>query len=365
MVKAGGFVELSCPTLAPRPGRRVSVQTEVHPLGGARSISDAGRWLPAPTALSFGSLRAIYPDARWDCAVVVASLAGRQAGYLAVHRHRFGPCTEATYDVTRVMGLPARSGEYAYLGGRHDLVAGVVLAEGLDSDAAAVRRALLDRARAEAAQAGLGAAALYVTDSEVADFADGLGADCVVRQLGSAAVIDIAALGSLGYPAGLRPSRRQLIRQERRRLASLALVVTEVPAAGAVAGAAPLISSVRRGHGVPDHPRLVAHRLGQWLACGVGEHVAFEVRGPAGTLLAVSFGCRAGARLEIYDIGLVPDHEHRHLAYAAAAVHGPVRHAERHGCASVHLGLGSSTPKVLRGAHLIPVWGLATPTSKG
>ncbi|GIF01025.1 GNAT family N-acetyltransferase [Paractinoplanes rishiriensis] len=334
---------------------RLGLRTEVRPLDDAWSVLEAGRWLPSPGALSPGSLRAIYPDARWDCAVVLARLGERPVGYLAVHRRRFGPCRDADYDLTRVLGL---DGEYAYLGGRHDLAAGVVLADRPGADPGEVRRALLAGGLAEVGRAGIGAAALYVPDSEVADFAAALGAGCVVRRLGSAAVLDLA---EPGYPAGLRRSRRKLVRQERRRLEALAMTVTEVPAEGAAGGAAPLIAAVRRGHGLPDHPRLVAHRLGQWLACGTGEHVAFEVRDRAGMLLAVSFGCRAGDRLDMYDIGLVAEHEHRHLAYAAAGVHGPIRHAERHGCTTIHLGLSSSAPKVLRGARLVPVWGLANP----
>jgi hypothetical protein len=50
------------------------------------------------------------------------------------------------------------------------------------------------------------------------------------------------------------------------------------------------------------------------------------------------------------------DFEVRGLVYAEVLVYAPMRCAAQAGCAAVSLGLGSRTPKVLRGAQLATVW---------
>jgi hypothetical protein len=129
--------------------------------------------------------------------------------------------------------------------------------------------------------------------------------------------------------------------------------------------AVPLVLGIKHRHGVPDHPDLVRYRLEDWATDPAGERVAFVLRDSSGTMLGVTFGCRRSSVLELYEVGLVEESDVRHLVYAEILVYAPLRSAAVNECNQIILGLGSTTPKKLRGAAITNVWAVGESQHKG
>jgi hypothetical protein len=256
-------------------------------------------------------------------------------------------------------GSDRRADAYQLIGAGSDLVAGAVVRPGVsDGERGVLVRTLADAAFAEARRLGLTGAALYLRNEQIDHFGVGRSR----ARVDELARLDVVDGGDEAYLASLDAGRRSVVVRDWRKLGEHGLRSETVPAAAVVDEAAPLVVNVKRRHGVLDHPRLAAMRLRRWADEPFGERLAFVVRGGAGELLAVCFGCRHGRVLEMLEIGLVDESALRHLAYVEAMVYGPRRYAAQSGCRELHLGLGSAHPKCLRGARMAPVWAV---TSEG
>lgn len=121
--------------------------------------------------------------------------------------------------------------------------------------------------------------------------------------------------------------------------------------------AAPLVADVSTRNGTPEDPRLVPWRLTAWRENTTGRHLMLVAR-DAGQLVGVCFAREAIHALDAYDIGLAPDHPHRHAIYTELVVRTPVRLALRSGKDRVDLGVGHPAPKQRRGADSTLQWSL-------
>jgi hypothetical protein len=319
----------------------------------------ANAWQASSAALAPSALTRAARDARWQTVALVAMREGVAVGLLALSRCKGSSFATATADpavaAPDLFG-PAPACNYLLLGGHWDLVADALVAVDLDGQRRfAVTATLVAEGTRRAERAGLVAAALYVPDRSVEAFMAGFGGG-TRQQVDTAWTLEVPAGGAEGYLASLDHGRRSVVRRDWRRLDALGLRAEECPAHEAVGEAAPLVVNIKHRHGAADHPRLAELRLAGWANDGFGDRTAFVVRDRDGRMLAVSFGCRHGGVLEMYEVGLAEDAELRHTAYTEVLVYAPLRHAWRTGRAAVGLGLGSAQPKRLRGAVGSPVW---------
>jgi hypothetical protein len=324
----------------------------------------ANSWQASSAALAPTSMMRAAHDARWKTVALVAVLAGVPVGLLPLARFkgsRFAATTSDPAAVAPDLFRQISASDYLLLGGHSDLVADALVATDLGAQHRfGVTATLVAEGVGRAERAGLVAAALYVPDRSVDAFMAGFGGGAR-RQVDTAWTLAVPADGPDGYLASLDHGRRSVVRRDWRRLDALGIRAEECPAREAVAEAAALVVNVKHRHGVADHPRLAGLRLDSWASDGFGVRTAFVVRGRDQRMLAVSFGCRHGEVLEMYELGLVEDAEVRHAAYTEVLVYAPLRHAWRTGCTTVGLGLGSSQPKRLRGAVASPVWAVGRP----
>ncbi|HEX5995228.1 MAG TPA: GNAT family N-acetyltransferase [Jiangellales bacterium] len=333
-----------------------------------RDTVAANAWQASTAALAPSSLLRAARDGRWRTVVLVAMLAGVPVGLLSLTRLKGSAFAAATSDPAMLApGLFGRvpASDYLLLGGHGDLVADALVAADVSADHRfAVTAALVAEGTGRAERSGLVAAALCVPDGSVEAFVAGFGA-AARQEVDRAWTLRVPAGGPDGYLASLDHGRRSVVRRDWRRLDALGVRAEECPAREAVGEAAQLVVNVKHRHGVADHPRLAALRLDDWASDEFGLRTAFVVRGPDRRMLAVSFGCRHGEMLEMYEVGLVDDSEVRHAAYTEVLVYAPLRSAWRTGCTTVGLGLGSAQPKRLRGAVGSPVWAVGRRNGRG
>jgi hypothetical protein len=321
----------------------------------------ARRWWQISAALAPQDLLRRAPDAQWAVSWVLAESDGAVVGLLPMWRSIRPRFASGLFDPRQVapeiFGSGGDARDYLLIGGAADLVAGYSVARQLTgAERHRVGTALVGRAFAEAGERGLRGASLYVREAQLDSFvgagAGGRRAACAVDEFAELAVPD---QGIEAYLRGLSSGRRSTVRRDLDGLRRRELRSRTVPAADAITESAGLVAAVKARHGIPDHPRLAAMRLTGWAGAALGRRLAFTVRDPGGELLAVSFGCRHGDVLELYEIGLA-ESAHRHYAYVEALVYAPLRFAIENGCRLLQLGLGSSRPKMLRGATLSSVW---------
>jgi len=253
-------------------------------------------------------------------------------------------------------GTQVSPDQYLFIGGAADLVSGVAILAGLGQiDAEETRSALVDAAFDIAVHDSLVGVALYVRDSELPAFIgrDGQRDHEAVSEFSS---IHITGGEMAAYLGSLNHGRRSVVLRDLRRISEAGLLAAEVPPGEIIDEASPLIVAVKKRHETMDHPMLTQLRLIGWSRAAVGVPVAFSVRDVGGRLIAVSFGCHQPPSLEMYEVGLADDPPDRHLAYTEVLVYAPLRYALRESCTQIDLGLGSTTPKRLRGAQVSTVW---------
>lgn len=157
----------------------------------------------------------------------------------------------------------------------------------------------------------------------------------------------------LGSLADLPREVRQTIRHGERKIAEYQIVVDAVPWRDYRGSACELIAAHNKCKDTADHPALVRYRMDQWDEC---EEVTVLV-------LHAGAGDEKGAvtlllfrdELEVYEVGL-PDQvsPFRRAMYACLTFHEPRRVARSYGLRTMRAGLGSATPKRLRGAQAVP-----------
>lgn len=326
---------------------RTKFGTTVVPLEDIPQRVFQSEWVTESVLLHPSRFRRASARGAWRSWAVLAHSEDEIIAVMVVQQAR-QPNVTAVFDPAKVAPTLFELTDpqsYLLLGGVTDLVSGTAVAPGSST----ARAALVSAAKEEAVRRGLIPAALYVRDQELDAFIE-LGA---AERVSQACVIRLAG-GDEGYLAALRGKQRRTVIGDRRRIAESALRSEVLPAIKAVSLSA-LVVNVKRRHGVPDHSRLVRMRLVEWAAEPVGERLAFVVSGTTGPL-AVTYACRTTERLEIYEIGLVDDAEHRHDAYTEGLVHAPVRFCIERAIPEIHLGLDTVKTKIRRGAVATPVW---------
>lgn len=328
-------------------------------------------WQYTTVGLAPARLRAAARDRRWNTRYAVASEGDKPLGILPIYRAVTDQRPYSEYDAPAVSeelfsGAPDDPREWLLIGGRRDLVAGAPVRSDLSPvEAERVRWELGRRAFDEARSNGLLGMMLYVRVSEVSVFLSAAGPTGDTAVIGGDATLRIDRHQPRPYPAGLSRKRRYTVLREWRERDSLGLRSEVVPAEEVFDEAAPLVVEVKNKYGIPDHPRLVAMRLREWVASGIGKYLAFVVRDPGGQLTASAFVCHDGPVLEVYELGLRQDAENRHLAYLEATIYGPLRYGTTHECRAIQLGLGSPTPKWIRGATVEPVFAISADARPG
>ncbi|MER6738279.1 GNAT family N-acetyltransferase [Streptomyces puniciscabiei] len=303
--------------------------------------------------------RLAVADARWHSSFVVAEMNGRPVGVLPLNRCRSAAFPAPIYDPAHIapqLFEVRRADSHLLIGGSTELVSGYVTRTALDESARRqVGRALVTAAFRHAESHDLTPAVLYVRDEQLAEFREPGNQD----DRPAVKLDDFAELPVSGdYLSSLNHGRRSVVRRDWNRLDASGLRAEEVNAFDVIDETAELVAAVKQRHDVPEHPRLAAMRLRRWAKEPLGRRLAFVVRDSDGGILAATYGCHYGHVLELYEIGLAESAD-RHLAYTESMIYGPLRYAEREGCSSIHLGLGASRPKDLRGAMFSPVWAVA------
>jgi hypothetical protein len=376
----------------PSSGIWAGIAIEEVPAAGLTDAAACGPWRSASVALEPARLR-LAGSGRWGVSFLVARMDAAVVAVLPLFRHRGASFASAVFDPASVApGLfgdrPANADRYLFIGGGPELVAGAATAAGLARPVAdRITAALAGAAFATAARRELTGVSLYVRDSELGAFAgpetglEGGPETGPQGPRGVAAVGEFTALhlpegGMDGYLASLNHGRRSVVRRDLARIAQAGLTAAEAPPADLIEEAAELVTAVKARHGQPGHPMLTSLRLTEWSRAPGGVPVAFGVRDRAGRLIAASFGthrtedthctedtrrtedthCTETGVLELYEVGLADDPAVRQLAYVEVLVYAPLRFAFLTGCRRIDLGLGSTTPKKLRGAKSSPVW---------
>jgi uncharacterized protein len=342
-------------------GVRVSV---TEPAGVPDAMWEAD-WSSHLLALHPCRVRETLRHPAWRHRVVVATLDGEVAGMMPASSPVGAVFPAEIFDPRlRAPGLPGprRSArDYLLIGGHFDLASGCAVRSGLPPQAAGrIRRRVAEAAFALAQDDGLAGVALYVTDAERAEWADGQHT-WAPYQTAEYASIELAEPTRVAYLASLRHSRRSVVLRDERELDRLGLRAEVVAPCAVLSEAVPLVAAVKTGHGIVEPAELGSYRLGQWSQAGAGTAIAFALHDPDGELLAVSFGRCDKDTVEMYEIGLRSGSPDRRLAYAEVLVYAPLRYAFDHGCTRLRLGCESIHPKQLRGAAVTPLWAVSQP----
>lgn len=156
----------------------------------------------------------------------------------------------------------------------------------------------------------------------------------------------------LGSLADAPRSVRQTIRSGERQLAEHHVEATTVPWAGYDGDGCDLIAAHNRGKGMADHPELVRYRMDQWAECA--EVTVLLVTATAGGLTGVTSLLLFRDEMEVYEIGLpAGEGAARRAVYTCLTFYEPRRIARELGLRTLRAGLGTGTPKRMRGAEAV------------
>jgi hypothetical protein len=309
-------------------------------------------------AISPHYLVRLSQDSRWRVDFWLTSLAGEPAALLATMRAKASQFELGLRDQADAwFGTPSTDHSLVYFGNPSDLASGVAVNRRLSAETQRVASELAVAAAADyATTAGEIPLALWVPNGQSEIFRRGLGqtTECVVDQYWELQVI---GSGLQEHLEGQRYSVRKDMRRDLLTIERLGLVSTEVRPVDLIAESASLVANVKASHNVLDHERLIAYRLERFAESRVSERIAFEVRDSESRLVAAQFAAVNHDRIELYEFGLVPDHEGRHAAYLEAMIYSPLRAAFELGISHIGLGMGAGEPKRSRGAVPEHRWG--------
>jgi hypothetical protein len=163
--------------------------------------------------------------------------------------------------------------------------------------------------------------------------------------------LDLPGDGFDDYAAGLSASRRSTVRRDVAASAAAGHVAETMPLSAALDFAPELLANVQRRHGGPADVAAMRAALENQAASLDDLSVVFLVRGAAGDPVAYSLAYAFGDTLYARLAGLRHDAAEGSGAYFRATYYEPIRHAYRIGARTVHLGIGSLRPKLLRGGR--------------
>lgn len=299
-------------------------------------------------------------DVRVESQAVIAVDNGTLLGVLPIYRLRRGDFPSPIFDPRHVapdiFGQVGHGPErFLLVGGYSDLVSGCAVSATASSTRRFETRIALTRGALEHARVRmLTPVGLYVRnedrDAYLAAWQPAMSA-----EIAQSATLAVKGASDEDYAASLSSGRRSIVRRDWTRFKRSGLRAAEADPLAVIDEAVEYVCEVKRRHGIADHPRLVRVRLHRWCDLNCDDNIAFVVRDESDSMIGVSFGCRYQSMVEMYEIGLHPTDDCRHLAYVEVLVYGPMRYAQKLGCRQIMLGLDSPRPKFLRGATLSPV----------
>jgi predicted N-acyltransferase len=163
-----------------------------------------------------------------------------------------------------------------------------------------------------------------------------------------------------GYLRWLTKGRRETVRRDEARFAEAGYRISTGRLSEWYERLAPLFGNLHRrhGHDVTDE-QMVRALAGKVAAmddisvvflCHLGDRLA-------GFSLVFHFG----TTLYVWACGFDYTLAQRRGEYATLVFYEPMRYGMTHGATAMHLGIEASTPKILRGAQLEPMWAMVDP----
>jgi predicted N-acyltransferase len=308
--------------------------------------------------LSHAWLRGFADAAAEEALAVVEGEGGRLVGGVPLSVLP-GPNENPRYDAFELCGAP-RDDRGRWLpqlvaGGRSGY-AGALLRS--DAQAAAPLVAAIE---ARAADCG-SACAPYLTRDDAELVAAGLGRANAVVFAGARALLEVEWPDFDGYVASIGASRRSIVRRDLRAFEEGGLSIRTEGLAGHVAELAPLLSNVRRRHGVWGESVAACEQyLGACAAPGLAERSVVFLCEEGGRTIAFALAYRFGDTLTLRCVGLDYDRSGGRAEYFNVLFYAPIAHAAATGLASLDFGTEALDAKLLRGCTACPIWTVLAP----
>lgn len=349
----------------------LDVRTEILEREAMPTGWEARRWQHSCAGTAPRRLAALGMEPRWHVRYATAWRDDELVGVLPLCRPRVAAMWDPSYDATTLLHRPAPADarRWLFLGGSRDVAAGTLVTTGAGTGEEehrsddTVRTSLVAAGVAVGRREGLYVLAAHVWEQERAAFLAAAPGRAAAVPCGETAVLRLPRVSEADpaldtYLSVLEGRRHKYIRREWRNFTAAGLRGAETSVPDAIdEGAAALLATVKRRHGVPDHPRLAALRLRRWHALGLGDYRSFTVHDSAGRLLGASFACAAGAAVEVHEIGLAEGTPLRLHAYLEAGIYAPIRYALAGGRTRIEFGGGGAMEaKRRRGARVETVW---------
>jgi len=270
-----------------------------------------------------------------------------------------GPNENPRYDVFELCGAP-RDDRRRWLpqlvaGGRSGY-AGALLRR--DPQAAgALVAAIASRA------AGCGSAcAPYLARDDAELVSDGLDRVSAIVFAGTRAWLEIEWPDFDGYLASLGASRRSVVRRDLRAFEEGGLSIRRAGLAGRVGELAPLLSNVRRKHGVWGASRAACERYMRACAAeGLAERSVVFLCEEACETIAFALAYRFGDTLTLRCVGFDYARCGGRAEYFNVLFYAPIAYAAEAGLAALDFGVEALEAKLLRGCAAHPLWTVLAP----
>jgi predicted N-acyltransferase len=308
--------------------------------------------------LSHAWLRGFADAAAEEALAVVEDEGGRLVGGVPLSVLP-GPNENPRYDAFELCGAPpddrSRWLPQLVAGGRSGY-AGALLRS--DTQAAAL---LVAAIAAHAADCG-SACAPYLTRDDAELVAAGLGRANAVVFGGARARLEVEWPDFDGYVASLPASRRSIVRRDLRAFEKGGLSIRTEGLAGRVGELAPLLSNVRRRHGVWGESVAACERyLGACAAPGLVERSVVFLCEEGGRTIAFALAYHFGDTLTMRCVGFDYDRCGDRGEYFNVLFYAPIAHAAAAGLAALDLGVEALDAKLLRGCAAHPIWTVLAP----
>lgn len=309
--------------------------------------------------LSHAWLRSFADAAAEDALAVVEGEGGRLVGGVPLSVLP-GPNENPRYDVFELCGAPGddRSRWLPQLvaGGRSGYAGAL-----LRSDAQTAGP-LVAAIAARAADCG-SACVPYLAREDAELVAAGLERANAVVFAGARAVLEVEWPDFDGYVASLGSSRRSIVRRDLRAFEEAGLSI-RTEGLGRVAELAPLLSNVRRRHGVwGESVASCEQYLGACAAPGLAERSVVFLCEERGETIAFALAYRFGDTLTLRCVGLDYARCGRRAEYFNVLFYAPIAHAAEAGLAALDFSTEALDAKLLRGCMAVPLWTALAPAA--
>jgi uncharacterized protein len=192
-----------------------------------------------------------------------------------------------------------------------------------------------------------------------------LGDECVPLLTAASAWLPVTWPDFSSYVAGLRSSRRSVIRRGTQAFERSGCRIERGRLAPQVRILAPLLANVQRRHGHHATVEGAAYYLAQCCSNGLNDlSVVFLARN-GDDPVAFSLAYETNGALEMRVVGLDYDRTGEHAEYFAVLFDEPIRYAAERGLSRIEYGVEAFRAKLLRGCRLRPLWSVVTVCPEG